>query len=238
MYQKWSALTFLHWEADAEMLQGMLPAGLTLDTFEGRAFVGLVPFTMSGIRPRGMPAVRGLSDFHETNVRTYVHCGGQDPGVWFFSLEAANAIAVRLARAWFHLPYHYAEMSLQVDTDGTHTYESRRLWPKPVPAHCRVMARPVSEPAAALPGSLEHFLAERYLLYSSDGNRLWRGQVHHAPYPLQRAEACLVDQTLTKAAGITHSEGLPMAHYAGGVSVEVFGLKPAGQLRTRPPKEP
>ena len=112
MRQRWADLLFLHWPVAPETLQPLLPPGLTLDTFEGQAYVGLVPFTMTGVRPVWAPPVRWLSNFHETNVRTYVHREGKDPGVWFFSLDAANSIAVRIARAAWKLPYHYARMSL------------------------------------------------------------------------------------------------------------------------------
>ena len=119
MYQRWRRLLFLHWEVPADSIRRLLPDGLEVDLFEGRAFVGLVPFTMQGVRPARLPAVRGLSDFHETNVRTYVHHRGHQPGVWFFSLDAANAVGVALGRRWFGLPYFLARMSLEAEeADG------------------------------------------------------------------------------------------------------------------------
>ncbi len=118
MRQKSRDLLFIHWPISPESLQPLIPAPLELDLFEGKAYVGLVPFTMTGVRPVGLPAVAGLSNFHETNVRTYVRVGDRDPGVWFFNLEAANAIAVWLARHLFHLPYHYARMFLEHESTG------------------------------------------------------------------------------------------------------------------------
>ena len=111
MRQNWRHLLFLHWVVSPERLRPLVPAGLDLDLFEGRAYVGLVPFTMTDVRPLWAPAVAGLSNFHETNARTYVHRAGRDPGVWFFSLDAANPVAVALARAFFHLPYHHARIA-------------------------------------------------------------------------------------------------------------------------------
>ena len=117
MRQKSRDLLFIHWPIRPESLRPLIPAPLDLDLFEGTAYVGLVPFTMTGVRPIGLPAVWGLSNFHETNVRTYVRLGDRDPGVWFFNLEAANSIAVSLARHLFHLPYHYARMFLEHESD-------------------------------------------------------------------------------------------------------------------------
>src|SRR3954468_5466406 len=131
MQQDWHHLLFLHWTVDPGAIRRLVPDGLDLDLFEDRAYVGLVPFTMSGVRPVGLPAVRGLSDSHETNVRTYVHRAGRDPGVWFFSLDAASALAVALARRFFHLPYYHARMRLAHEAcSGTISYESRRLAPR------------------------------------------------------------------------------------------------------------
>jgi uncharacterized protein YqjF (DUF2071 family) len=229
MYQSWQKLLFLHWEVPAEPLRRLLPDGLELDQFEGRAFVGLVPFTMRGIRPRGLPAVRGLSDFHETNVRTYVHHRGKRPGVWFFSLDAANAVGAALGRGWFGLPYFFARMSLKTEeSEGglRLSYASTRLYPGPRPATTRIEALVRSTVELATLGTLEYFLAERYLLYSaSKGGALSTGRVHHTPYPLQVAEVVGLDESLLAAAGIERPDVPPLVHYARGVDVEVFGLE-------------
>jgi uncharacterized protein len=233
MYQNWRRLLFLHWEVPAESLRKLLPEGLELDLFEGRAFVGLVPFTMERVRPRGLPAVRWLSNFHETNVRTYVHHREGGPGVWFFSLDAANVVGAALGRGWFRLPYYFARMSLGVvESEGVLrlSYASTRLYPDPRPATTRIEAEVRSPIEPARVGSLEYFLAERYLLYSaSRGGILSTGRVHHTPYPLQVAEASRLDESALLAAGIDRPDAPPLVHYASGVDVEVFGLE---RLRT------
>jgi uncharacterized protein YqjF (DUF2071 family) len=204
-------------------LRALVPAELEIDTFDGEAFVGLVPFTMTGVRPLWAPSVPGISDFHETNVRTYVHHRGQDPGVWFFSLDAASRIAVRIARSFWHLPYYHAHMALETGSYGVRYHSERRSTANP--AMCRVTSRPLTAPAAAKPGSLEHFLAERYFLFADTGNgTLCRGQVHHAPYPLQTAEVSAWDESLLAAARIARPSGDPLAHYAARVDVEIFPL--------------
>ncbi len=223
MYQRWRTLLFLHWEVPADALARLLPEGLTLDTYEGRAFVGLVPFTMRGVRPAGLPPFAPLSNFHETNVRTYVHREGKDPGVWFFSLDAASRIAVWLARAWFKLPYHFARMELKRQGPWVE-YRSERRWPAPLPGRCAVRCKPQGEASASTPGSLQHFLVERYFLYTQHGGALWRGQVHHAPYQVQGAEVEGLEEDLLAAAGIQRPPGAPMAHFSQGVDVDVFRL--------------
>ena len=224
MYQKWRTLLFLHWEVPAGLLSGLLPPGLTLDTYEGRAFIGLVPFTMKGVRPAWLPPFAPLSDFHETNVRTYVHHEGKDPGVWFFSLDAANSIAVRLARAWFKLPYHFARMELTRQAQAV-SYRSERLWPAPLPGRCEVRCEPTGEAAGSTPGTLQHFLVERYFLYTAHGGALWRGQVHHPPYQVRGADVEGLDESLLAAAGLPRPAEAPLALFSEGVNVDVFSLR-------------
>ena len=223
MRQRWLDLLFLHWDVPAEPLQRLLPPGLTLDTFAGRAYVGLVPFRMRSVRPAFLPAVPALSNFAEINVRTYVHQAGQNPGVWFFSLDAANAVAVKIARAAFKLPYHYATMAVR-ENDGEIHYESRREWPAPTPATCAIRYAPTGEIAPAPPGTLEHFLAERYILYSHAGGNLYRGRVYHAAYPLQTAAVSQLEESLVSAAGIERPDAAPLVHFAREVDVKIYGL--------------
>ncbi len=242
MHQRWEHLLFLHWEIDAAAVARLVPAGLEVDLFEGRAYVGLVPFTMAGVRPAGLPSVRGLSNFHETNVRTYVRTPSGAPGVWFFSLDAANLVASTLGRTWFRLPYFFARMTLnaRAGEDGAWSlsYGSRRIYPHSPAASTRIEAEVTGPITPALPGSLEFFLAERYLLYTTGrrpergapelagGRGLLRGRVHHTPYPLQPARLSALDESAVAAAGIQRPDTPPLAHYARRVVVEVFGLEP------------
>ncbi len=230
MRQRWAHLLFLHWPLPVESLRPLIPDTLDVDTFEGQAFVGLVPFTMTGVRPVWAPPVWGLSSFHEVNVRTYVHQQGRDPGVWFFSLDAANRIAVFLARRFWHLPYYFARMSLSISALESQPgsfeidYRSERLGPVERPATCHVTYRPIGSPAPAKVGTLEHFLAERYFLYTRHGARLVRGQVHHAPYPLQPAKVVHLEESLLAASGIARPAIPPLAHYASEVRVRIYPL--------------
>ncbi len=231
MRQKWRDLLFVHWPLPPEALRPFIAPQLELDLFDGTAYVGLVPFTMTGVRPVGFPAVRGLSSFHETNVRTYVRLANRDPGVWFFSLDAANSIAVRLARSLFHLPYHRAGMFLEREQARQAIdpvpilYAGVRRWPGPLPASYAIRATPRGTPHPAQPGTLEHFLVERYVLYTLSKARLYRCRVHHAPYPLQSANILSIDETLLAAAGLDRPAMRPLAHFASGVDVEVFQLQ-------------
>jgi uncharacterized protein len=233
MRQKWRDLLFLHWPINPGALRPLIPSQLELDLFEETAYVGLVPFTMTGVRPVGLPAIAGLSSFHETNVRTYVRLADRDPGVWFFNLEAANSIAVLLARRLFHLPYHYARMFLEhesntrPDEPATILYAGTRRWPGPLPASYSVRATPVGPIHPAPAGTLEHFLVERYILFTLRKSRLLKAQVYHTSYPLQSANLLSLDETLLAAAGIERPETTPLAHFAAGVNVEIFPLRPA-----------
>src|SRR3954470_20195014 len=166
MHQDWHHLLFLHWEIPAHELQALVPPELTIDTFEGKAYVGLIPFTLSNVRPVMMPPIPFLSTFHEVNVRTYVHLHGREPGVWFFSLDTSSGLSVDAARAFYKLPYFHSVIEWSESKGAMPELEfvSRRDDPTGVkPANLRVSYRPVEGPVAhAVPGTLEHFLIERY----------------------------------------------------------------------------
>ncbi len=229
-FQRWRHLLFLHWEAPVEAVQATLPRGLEVDTFEGRAFVGVVPFTMRDVSPWWSPSVPGVSSFHELNVRTYVHHQGEGPALSFYSLEAASSIAVLLARLLWRLPYHRASMRLDVSGPEV-TYTSRRLWPAPKPAEFSARYE-IGEPLGpSAPGTLAHFLFERYLLYAAHADALLVGQVHHKPYPVHRARLVALRESLVSAAGLPQPCGEPIAHYAPGVDVDVYALRNLGAVR-------
>jgi uncharacterized protein len=237
-YHRWSNLLFVHWRLPAEIVRPLLPAELTLDTWEGDALVGLVPFHLSGVRPWWSPPVPGISTFCETNVRTYVHHRSQHPGVWFFSLDAASSLAVRIARWRWSLPYYRAAMDLQ-RRGSSIRYSSRRQWPGPAGACCRIEAtigsgwgdaavRDGSGAAdIAIPGSLDHFLIERYILYAhSAGGGLLMGRVHHPPYVLRRVQLDCFEETLTAAAGLAPLGEICHTAFSEQVDVEIFPLMP------------
>jgi uncharacterized protein YqjF (DUF2071 family) len=224
--QKWRSLLFVHWEVPVEVLRALVPPRLEVDTFEGRAYVGLVPFEMHDVRPsRFLPAVPTARRFEETNLRTYVHVGGRDPGVWFFSLDASSALAVLGARAFFHLPYWHARMHTERTEDRV-VYRSQRHWEGGSPADLDVHYEVGEELGSATEGTLEHFLAERYFLYALTGSDvLLRGQVHHTPYPLRRARIVELRESIVAAAGIEHPDERASELWSPGVDVEIFGLK-------------
>lgn len=224
-FQRWRNLLFLHWEVPAPAVQALLPPGLTVDTFEGRAYVGVVPFTMRDVSPWWAPSVPGISNFHELNVRTYVHRDGEHPAVWFFSLDAAATIAVLLARLGWSLPYYRASMSMKVDGDEVE-YRSRRWFAGERPAELEVRYRVGAPLGVTLPGTFEHFLAERYLLISKRGDGFMLGQVHHRAYPLHRAEVVELSETMVVASGLPAPEGAPHVLYSPGVDVDVYALRP------------
>ena len=227
MRPHWRELLFLHWDFAPERVQSLLPDGLTVDTFEGRAYVGLVPFRMEQVRPSWVPnlgrAGRFYDTFAELNVRTYVVHRGV-PGVWFHSLDAASALATIAARVWFNLPYFKARIRSRTARDGTTRYWSKRLWPAPLPALCSATYRPNGEVFTAEPDTLEDFLVERYVLYSARGSKLFRGRVHHAPYPLQRAQLLNLRENCFQAAGFERPDSAPHILYSAGVNVEVWAV--------------
>lgn len=203
MRMTWSDLLFAHWPIDPTQLAPLLPPGLSLDTRDGQAWIGVVPFMMSNIAPRSCPPIPKLSRFLELNVRTYVTFDGK-PGVWFFSLDAASKIAVRAARATFNLPYMDAKMSMANDESGTIEYRSRRVHRGEPAANYDASYRATAESFRAERGTLEHWLTARYCLYSVDRKgRLYRGEIDHAPWTLSPAVYTERQNTMCEPLGIT-----------------------------------
>jgi uncharacterized protein YqjF (DUF2071 family) len=222
MRQKWHDLLFTHWPVAAQDLRPLIPRALELETFDGTAWVGVVPFHMSGIRFRGLPPVPGLSAFPELNVRTYVRSGTK-PGVWFFGLEAASAVAVWAARRWFHLPYFRARMSVE-NADHAILYESHRTHRGAPEADFRATYRPTGEVSCAQRGTLEYFLTERYCLYAAAHDRIFRGEINHLPWPLQPAEVEVEINTMAASHGIALSNAKPLLHFARYQDVKIWSL--------------
>ena len=213
MAQSWHDLLFAHWSVDAAVLQPHIPAELEIETFDGKAWLGVVPFRMSGVRLRWTPALPWLSAFPELNVRTYVTAQGR-PGVWFFSLDAANPVAVAAARFSFHLPYFRAQMTCR-DVDGWIHYQSERTHSGAAPAAFEARYHRAGEAFEPQPGTLAHFLTERYCLYSAaSGGRVYRGEIHHPPWLLQPAEAEFTKNSMAEAAGLTIPGEQPFLQFA------------------------
>jgi uncharacterized protein len=227
MRQTWRHLLFAHWPVPPALLRPYLPARLEVDTFEGQAWLGVVPFTMSGIRPLGLPAVPGLSRLHELNVRTYATLDGV-PGVWFLSLDATNALGVWAARTFFHLPYLHARIRLSEVKDGLQV-EAERTHRGAAPATFRAAWTPGAALAPARPGSLAHFLTERYCLYTAGpdlarglaGHDLWQGQLWHEPWLLRTAELHVWESTLLESHGLPALPGAPLLYAADATEVTV-----------------
>ena len=213
MTQTWSDLLFAHWPVDKVALAAQIPSSFELDLYDGEAWVGIVPFRMTNVSPRGVPSVPGLSAFLELNVRTYVRFGGKG-GVYFFSLDAESLVAVTTARTMFHLPYHHAKMESEPE-DGGFAYRSRRTEDRGTSAELKVSYKPAGAVFHAASGTLEHFLAERYCLFTTDkASQPLRVDIHHAPWALQPAEATFARNTMADAVGIRLSARAPLLHFA------------------------
>jgi uncharacterized protein YqjF (DUF2071 family) len=227
MTQSWHDLLFAHWPVDARMLQQKLPAGLPLDTFEGQAWLGIIPFHMTNVGLRGVPAIPFVSAFPELNVRTYVTMHGK-PGVYFFSLDAGSGLAVATARKMVHLPYFTAKMSVK-ETGGEISYHSRRETRIPGIGEFAATYRPVGRVQAAVPGTLEYFLMERYCLYTVDDSfHAKRLEIHHPAWALQTAEAQITVNTMADAADIRLPSTAPLLHFSKRQDVVAWPLRDAG----------
>jgi uncharacterized protein YqjF (DUF2071 family) len=211
MAQTWSSLLFAHWPVSPAVLRPLLPAALAVDTFAGDAWIGVVPFDLTRMAPRGAPGWLGLA-FPELNVRTYVTVE-QKPGIWFFSLDAASLLAVVGARATYHLPYYRAAMTI-AERAGWIVYSSQRRHPRAAPVRFEGRYRPTGPVFESAPESLERWLTARYCLYAADRTgRLYRGEIDHPPWPLQPAEAEIAVNSMAAGLGI-ELIGSPLLHFS------------------------
>jgi len=224
MRQSWDNLLFAHWTVPFNKLRAVVPSELELDTYQGNCYVGVVPFTMRNVRPRILPAVPWFSNFFELNVRTYV----KDPrnghgGVYFFSLDASNFVAVEVANRTFHLPYYNALMKSVKDGDWIH-YQSVRVHQGEEQYKFKASYRPTGPVMSSLPGSLDAFLTERYCLLLTHEGRLHRGDVHHVRWPLQQCEAKIEINTMGQKYGFDFESAEPIVHYAHHIDTVEWAL--------------
>jgi len=220
MRQTWENLLFAHWPVSPERMRKLVPAELELDTYEATCWVAVTPFRLTGLRFRYAPPLPFGSDFPELNVRTYVEHKSR-PGVFFFSLDAGSMAAVMGARATYHLPYFFADMSI-AEESGWFSYSSKRHDDASVCFRGRY--RPIGEPDTHhhQPGTHEHWLTERYCLYSLSEGKLYRGDIHHVPWPLQSAECVIEENTMAAAAGIELPDVPPLLHFARELDVLIW----------------
>ncbi len=223
--QSWRDLLFAHWPVPVEAVRPLVPPELTVQTFDGVTYVAVVPFRMAGVMRRPLPDMPWISAFPELNVRVYVEAEGR-PGVWFLSLDATNPPAVWAAQTFFHLPYYRANMEIVREGEWYRYRSQRRGGP---PAEFAGRYRPTSEVYAAEAGTLEHFLTERYCLYAQHPNgTLLRTEVHHAQWPLQRAEAEIEVNTMSAAGGLPVSGPPALLHFAERIDVVIWGTERVG----------
>lgn len=220
MTQRWNDLLFLHYEIPAEKLRALVPQVLTIDTFRHRAWVSVTPFWINHLRPPGVPSLPWISQFAELNVRTYVTYEGK-PGVFFFSLDASHLSAVWGARVFYRLPYWHAAMKVKGRSGPKIEYYSKRTH-GPRPAELRGWYGPVAMAARAYPDTIEHFLTERYCLYSVSGKRLYRADIHHLPWELYAADAELERNTVAIPAGIELPPTPDLKYFSRSIKVLVW----------------
>ena len=221
MRMRWRELLFAHWSVDPAVIAPLIPRGLQLDLFDGRCYVGAVPFLMENVTPRFVPPLRGLHAFPELNLRTYVTAGGK-PGVWFFSLDAGQKLAVRIARRFFHLPYFDAKFEIELTGEEVR-YSAVRTHRGAADARFTSKYRPVGPMYQAQSGTLEDWLTARYCLYSADSSgRIYRGEIDHEPWPLQPAEADVQVNTLGAWLGIPMNGKPELLHFARSLDVKAW----------------
>ncbi|QDI91675.1 DUF2071 domain-containing protein [Salicibibacter halophilus] len=207
MTQTWKDVLFAHWPLPPRTLQTKIPEPLEIDTYDGQAWIGIVPFNIVHLRARFLPPMPFAHAFPEVNVRTYVTFNGQ-PGVYFFSLDAEHRLAVLTARKLFHLPYFYSDIKVQRKKGGIH-YRSHRP-----DAMLEAAYEPSSTVFTAEKDSLDAWLTERYRLYTTHKNKLYALDIHHHPWALQRAEAIFTNTTLAASLSLHLPDTKPLLHYA------------------------
>ncbi len=227
MHQSWGKLLFMHWEVPVESLRPHIPAPLEIDTFREKAYIALTPFTMWNVRPIFTPPIPWLSAFHELNCRTYVHLA-DEPGVWFFSLDANSALGVWGARLLYHLPYFYSQIEL-TESDGAIDYNLKR----PAEKRARFNANwsvEKGDPFHAIPGSIEFFLTERYCLFTEHNEKIYRCRIHHEAWPLRYAGLNSFETDLFTANNLIAPNGEPMVHFGGPVDVEIWPIESVAEV--------
>jgi uncharacterized protein YqjF (DUF2071 family) len=222
MEQTWNDLLFAHWPIAPDLMRPLVPPELPLDTFDGLCWIAVTPFHMTGVRARWLPALPGTSAFPELNVRTYVTYNGK-PGVFFFSLDAANRAAVWAARTTYRLPYFFAEMEVR-DRDGLFHYRSAR---ESAPAELKAQYRAAKPVQLRTRGHLDHWLTERYCLYTVAKSTIYRAEIHHEQWPLQDAEAEIETNTMASAANIKLPQVPPLLHFSKKLQVLIWPLRKA-----------
>lgn len=220
MTQSWNDLLFAHWRVDSSQVRRAVPAAFDLDLFDGEAWLGVVPFSMTNVGLRRTPRLPWVSAFPELNVRTYVRVADR-PGVYFFSLDAGRRLAVAVARTFLNLPYFIAAMSVERRGDRLH-YQSTRL--ARGPAEFRATYEPASAPFVASVGSIEYFLTERYCLYHHNRQgHAYRLEIHHRSWSLQIARAAITKNTMAAASRLTLNGGPALLHFARRQDVVAWG---------------
>ena len=222
MHQDWSSLLFMHWRIDEKLLRPLIPRHLSIDTFDGSAWIGITPFTIPTMRalPPFIPALPGVSSMHELNVRTYVYMDDV-PGVWFFSLDASSSLAVMGARMLYGLPYYNADISMDREEDTVDYSLTRTDEPT---AEFDAVWTIGEELPYAHPGTLEFFLVERYCLYAEKNGEIYSARIYHEPWPLREAVLSSLSSGMIESLGLPTPEGEPLLHFSEGVSVDIWPL--------------
>ena len=224
MAQSWQRLLFAHYRVPFDALREKIPPQLEIDTYDGEAWISIVPFLMNHVHLRDIPPFSTTGRFPELNVRTYVKHNGK-AGVWFFSLDAASWLAVWIARLTFRLPYFHAKMSISQDGD-TVTYTSERTHRHSPSANFHATYRPIAPPQDYAEGSLDRWLSDRYVLYSGDEKQVYIGHINHVPWGLQPAEAEFIEDDMARAANIPLLDTQPLLHYVHQLDVIAWAIEP------------